>query len=191
MIHNFSLHFWRGYLHQPKNITTISYYFILTLLKLFFFTLALLMTSALLSKVMQGSSCPQVHTFNQWKRALHNAIKWFVNRAQKMHLFLMDMSERTFGIVFCKFLWSIRGSCQKHVVPLQSCTLGQVSTEHLQRVRLANRGRLLLRTPGPVQFWTCMCVNIKTSLYRICLVSGLSFDLPALFLFFFTFWSLT
>ena len=27
----------------------------------------------------------------------------------------------------------------------------------LQRVRLANRRRLLLRTPGPVPFGTCIC----------------------------------
>ena len=27
------------------------------------------------------------------------------------------------------------------------------SIEHLQRVRHANRGRLLLRTPGPVPLW--------------------------------------
>ena len=32
-----------------------------------------------------------------------------------------------------------------------------VSIEHLQRVRHANRGRLLLRTPGPVPFGTCIC----------------------------------
>ena len=31
--------------------------------------------------------------------------------------------------------------------------LRDVSIEHLQRVRHANRGRLLLRTPGPVQLW--------------------------------------
>ena len=30
----------------------------------------------------------------------------------------------------------------------------------LQRVRLANRGRLLLRTPVPVQFGTCVCSNV-------------------------------
>ena len=34
----------------------------------------------------------------------------------------------------------------------------------LQRVRLANRGRLLLRTPGPVPFWTCICSNVETIL---------------------------
>ena len=34
----------------------------------------------------------------------------------------------------------------------------------LQRVRLANRGRLLLRTPGPVPFGTCICSNIETIL---------------------------
>ena len=34
----------------------------------------------------------------------------------------------------------------------------------LQRVQLANRGRLLLRTPGPVPFGTCMCSNVKTIL---------------------------
>ena len=30
----------------------------------------------------------------------------------------------------------------------------------LQRVRLANRGRFLLRTPGPVPFGTCICSNV-------------------------------
>ena len=34
----------------------------------------------------------------------------------------------------------------------------------LQRVRLANRGRLLLRTPGPVPFGTCICSNVETIL---------------------------
>ena len=29
----------------------------------------------------------------------------------------------------------------------------KVSIEHMQRVRHANRGRLLLRTPGPVPLW--------------------------------------
>ena len=31
----------------------------------------------------------------------------------------------------------------------------------LQRVWLANRGRLLLRTPGPVPFETCICSNVE------------------------------
>ena len=35
--------------------------------------------------------------------------------------------------------------------------LCNVSIEHMQRVRHANRGRLLLRTPGPVPIWTCIC----------------------------------
>ena len=34
----------------------------------------------------------------------------------------------------------------------------------LQRVRLANRGRLLLRTTGPVPFGTCICSNVETIL---------------------------
>ena len=34
----------------------------------------------------------------------------------------------------------------------------------LQRVRLANRGRLLLRTPGPVPFETCICCDVETML---------------------------
>ena len=34
----------------------------------------------------------------------------------------------------------------------------------MQRVRHANRGRLLLRTPGPVPFWECMCSNVQTNL---------------------------
>ena len=32
----------------------------------------------------------------------------------------------------------------------------------LQRVRLANRGRLPLKTPGPVPFGACICSNIET-----------------------------
>ena len=38
----------------------------------------------------------------------------------------------------------------------------------LQRVWLANRGRLLLRTPGPVPFGTCICSNVETILSRTC-----------------------
>ena len=38
----------------------------------------------------------------------------------------------------------------------------EVSIEHLQRLRLANRGGLLLRTPGPVPFGTCICSNVET-----------------------------
>ena len=34
----------------------------------------------------------------------------------------------------------------------------------LQRVRLANRGRLLLRIPGPLPFGTCICSNVETIL---------------------------
>ena len=33
----------------------------------------------------------------------------------------------------------------------------------LKRVRLANRGHLLLRTPGPVPFGTCICSKQKRS----------------------------
>ena len=42
----------------------------------------------------------------------------------------------------------------------------------LQRVRLANRGRLLLRTPGPVPFGTCICSNVDTILSWTCHVYG-------------------
>ena len=42
----------------------------------------------------------------------------------------------------------------------------------LQRVRLANRGRLLLRTPGPVPFGTCICSNDETILSWTCHVYG-------------------
>ena len=42
----------------------------------------------------------------------------------------------------------------------------------LQRVRLTNRGRLLLRTPGPVPFGTCICSNVETILSWTCLVYG-------------------
>ena len=42
----------------------------------------------------------------------------------------------------------------------------------LQRVRLANRGRLLLRTPGPVPFGTCICSNVETILSWTCHIYG-------------------
>ena len=42
----------------------------------------------------------------------------------------------------------------------------------LQRVRLANRERLLLRTPGPVPFGTCICSNVETILSLTCHVYG-------------------
>ena len=42
----------------------------------------------------------------------------------------------------------------------------------LQRVRLANRGRLLLRTPGPVPFGTYICSNVETILSWTCHVYG-------------------
>ena len=54
----------------------------------------------------------------------------------------------------------------------------------MQRVRHANRGRLLLRTPGPVPHGTCMCSNVETDLSWTCLVSGfLSFEHPSVLLF--------
>ena len=42
----------------------------------------------------------------------------------------------------------------------------------LQRVRLANRGRLLLWTPGPVPFGICICSNVETILSWTCHVYG-------------------
>ena len=42
----------------------------------------------------------------------------------------------------------------------------------LQRVRLANRGCLLLRAPGPVPFWTCICSNVETILSWTCHAYG-------------------
>ena len=42
----------------------------------------------------------------------------------------------------------------------------------LQRVRLANRGCLLLWTPGPIPFGTCICSNVETILSWTCHVYG-------------------
>ena len=41
--------------------------------------------------------------------------------------------------------------------------LREVSIEHLQRVRHANRGRLLPRTPGPVPYRICKCSFVETT----------------------------
>ena len=50
--------------------------------------------------------------------------------------------------------WSGITQIFDHITNLDFITeLREVSIEHLQRVRYANRGRLLLRTPGPVPLW--------------------------------------
>ena len=51
-------------------------------------------------------------------------------------------------------------------------------------LRLANRGRLLLRTPGPVPFGTCICSNVATILSWTCrYFTGLcSSNIPRYFL---------
>ena len=54
----------------------------------------------------------------------------------------------------------------------------------LQRVRLANRGRLLLWTPGPVPFGTCICSNVETILSWIVMCTDLlSIEHPSVLLF--------
>ena len=54
----------------------------------------------------------------------------------------------------------------------------------LQRVRLANRGRLLLRIPGPVPFGTCNCSNVETILSGLVMSTDLlSFEHLSVLLF--------
>ena len=43
-----------------------------------------------------------------------------------------------------------------------------VPIEHLRRVWHADRGRLLLRTPGPVPYWICKCSFVETTDTRSC-----------------------
>ena len=52
----------------------------------------------------------------------------------------------------------------------------------LERAQLANRGRLLLLTPGPVPFGTCICCNIETILSLTCHVFWVS-NVPRYFYF--------
>ena len=54
----------------------------------------------------------------------------------------------------------------------------------LQPVWLANRGRLLLRTPGPVPFGTCICSNIENILPVLVMSTDLlNFEHPSVLLF--------
>ena len=46
-----------------------------------------------------------------------------------------------------------RQTCQHLQIGNHTKILSEVSIEHSQRVRHANRGRLLLQTPGPVPLW--------------------------------------
>ena len=58
----------------------------------------------------------------------------------------------------------------------------EVSIEYMQRVRLADRGQLLLQTPGPVRFWTFS--NGETLLSWTCHFSWFCFsNIPQYFLF--------
>ena len=49
----------------------------------------------------------------------------------------------------------------------------------LQRVRLANRGRLLLWKPGPVPFGTCICTNVENIPELVMSTDILSFEHPS------------
>ena len=54
----------------------------------------------------------------------------------------------------------------------------------LQRVRLANRGRLLLRTPGPVPFGTCIFLMLRPFFPELVMSTDLlSFEHPSVLLF--------
>ena len=54
----------------------------------------------------------------------------------------------------------------------------------LQQVRLTKRGRLLLRTPCPVPFRTCICSNVETIFTLACHVyRTLNFEHPSVLLF--------
>ena len=54
----------------------------------------------------------------------------------------------------------------------------------LKRVRLANRGRLLLRTPNPVPFWTCICSKLRPFFPELVMSTDLlSFEHPSALLF--------
>ena len=54
----------------------------------------------------------------------------------------------------------------------------------LQRVRLVNRGRLLLRTPSPVPFWTCICSDVETIFHlSLSCFRTLNFEHPSVLLF--------
>ena len=54
----------------------------------------------------------------------------------------------------------------------------------LQRVRLANRGRLLLRTPGPVPFGTCTVLMLRPFDPELVMSTDLlSFEHPSVLLF--------
>ena len=85
-MHKFSLRFWCGYLHQPKNITTIPYHFISTLLNANFdFDVSVanevaidVAKCALQGKVMQWSPCPEVRTLTNenGRYMIINEIKW-------------------------------------------------------------------------------------------------------------------
>ena len=62
---------------------------------------------------------------------------------------------------FWPYYWS--GPCYRIWLFTQ---LREVSLEHLQRVRHANRGRLLLRTPGPIPWdtWSCPILGLASVL---------------------------
>ena len=54
----------------------------------------------------------------------------------------------------------------------------------LQRVRLANRGRLLLRTPGPVPFGTCIFLMLRPFFPELVMSTDLlSFEHPSVLIF--------
>ena len=71
-------------------------------------------------------------------------------------------------VLYC---WCHSGNAS---VPLYFTLLPNFGGSHrtLQRVRLANRGCLLLRTPAPVPIGTCMCSDFETIFSWTCHVYG-------------------
>ena len=117
----------------------------------------------------------------------------------------MGISSNTMKSPLPNVTWH-SGTWSSTVTPLTDQTLHQFWTYHragpyyqfwpyyqisegfhrtLQRVRLANRGRLLLQTPGPVPFGTCICSNLLRPFFPELVMSTdlLSFEHPSVLLF--------
>ena len=84
------------------------------------------------------------------KKKGNRSLKCFSEK-HVFYFFILCRDRNTCLLFFHTLYWSGITSIFDPITDLGLIT--EFDIEHLQRVRHANRGRLLLRTPGPVRIW--------------------------------------
>ena len=91
----------------------------------------------------------------------------------QLYVYVFNSSTCNIAYIDERLQFAITSDFKIHDVDLSTNCIRLKLYNGVLWVRLANRGRLLLRTPGPVPFGTCICSNVETILSWTCHVYGL------------------